>query len=454
MEALHHQTVAARAALSRPEMLAQIRTQDARASRKTESLRPNLAVRCAFYLSIVGLPFLHLYIPGTGERLGVQRVIQGLMFLAVLSRPKVCLRLVPVSLLWFLAYCGVRIAWGLWQAPEYSKLWWPSSFNLLQFLLPWAWFLFNVMRYPGFGLGGLWALVIGVSICALLHVAGIGVAQVDNGIEGRSGVFDLNANEIGAIYGLTFVAVVALGLFRHTRTALRLALLPLAALLAVAMAKTGSRGGTLLAALGVLILLPQTRAFAPRIKRYVALLLLAVIFAGVMHQIPTVVNRFKPVSASTAEDEPRRRMAPVLWEIFLRSPVYGSGPDRYQYELTRRALPYQAEKQYTVPSHNLALLLLVETGILGCALFAVGLGKALAAAWRARGGPLGLLPLAWLLPVTLAGLTVASELFEPIFWFVIAYALAGPALTLPARNSIKVRGHNTTPPLNYSCASP
>src|SRR5262249_47852343 len=157
-------------------------------------------------------------------------------------------------------------------------------------------------------------------------------------------------------------------------------------------------GAMLLAALGVLILLPQTRAFVPRIKRYVALLLLAVVFAGIMCQIPTVLNRMKPVSA---QDEPRGRMAPVLWEIFLRSPVYGSGPDRYQYELTRRALPYQAEKQHTVPSHNLALLLLVETGLIGFAVFAVGLGKALVAAWRARNGPLGLLPLAWLLPSTI-----------------------------------------------------
>jgi O-antigen ligase len=161
-----------------------------------------------------------------------------------------------------------------------------------------------------------------------------------------------------------------------------------------------------------------------------------------MYQIPTVMNRFKPVSASTAEEEPRGRMAPVLWEIFLRSPVYGSGPDRYQYELTRRALPYQAEKQHTVPSHNLALLLLVETGIIGFALFAVGMAKALAAAWRSRGGPLGLLPLAWLLPMTIACLTITSGVFAPYFWLIIAFALAGPALTLRAHSPLPAKHRN------------
>jgi O-antigen ligase len=375
------------------------------------------------------------------------------MLLAMFSRPKVCVRLVPVSLLWFLAYSVVRVIWGMWQAPQLSQLWWPSSLELLQYLLPWAWLMFNVLRYPNFGLNGLWALVIGVSICALLHMAGIGVEEVDNGIEGRSSIFGLNANETGRLYGLTFVAVVALGLFRQTKAALRLALLPAAALLAITMAKTGSRGGTLVAALGVLILLPQTRSFVPRMKRYVALLLLAVVFAGVMYQIPTVLKRLKPDSSAT-QDEPRGRMIPVMWEMFLRSPVIGSGPDRYQYELTRRALPYQAEKQHTVSSHNLALMLLVETGIIGFAIFAIGLGKALVSAWRARGGPLGLLPLAWLLPVAIAGLTVANGIFEPLFWFAVAYALAAPALIFRPQISQILRGHNSAASLQSSCVSP
>src|SRR5256885_10672071 len=104
-------------------------------------------------------------------------------------------------------------------------------------------------------------------------------------------------------------------------------------------------------------------------------------------------------------------MIPVLWEIFLRSPIYGSGPDRYQYELTRRAMPYMAEKQQTISAHNLALLLLVETGIVGFAIFSVGLGKSLASSWRARFGPCGLLPFAWLLPLSIAGLTIGSPIY-------------------------------------------
>jgi len=202
---------------------------------------------------------------------------------------------------------------------------------------------------------------------------------------------------------------------------------PLAALVAIGMAKTGSRSGFLFAAVGILLLLPQTRAFVPRTKRYVTLLLIAAVFAGVMYQIPTVMNRFAPMaSSSITQQESRARMIPVLWEIFLRSPIYGSGPDRYQYELTRRAMPYLAEKQQTISAHNLALLLLVETGMIGFVLFAVGLSKALLSAWKARLGSCGLLPLAWLLPLSIAGLTIASPIYNPVFWLALGYALAGP----------------------------
>jgi O-antigen ligase len=434
MDVVYGQPLTGKNELPYPEVKEPVARLSASAVRKLESLRPNLLVRCAFYSSLFAIPFLRLYIPGTGERIGIERAIQGLLFLSMLSRPKVCLRFIPVSLLWFVAYCGVRIVSGLWQAPGYSTLWWPSSLELLQFFLPWAWLMFNVMHYPNFGHRGLWAFAIGVSLCALLHVVGIGVTEVDHGIDGRSTVFDQNANEIGEIYGVALVALVALGLFRNTRQSLRFIVFPLAAAVAIGLAKTGSRTGTLYAVLGILILLPQTRAFVPRIKRYLVILLLAAVFAGVVSQIPTVLKRFESASSGPATDESRVRMIPVLWQIFLRSPVTGTGPDRYQYELTRRAMPYMAEKQQTICSHNLALLLLVETGIIGFTIFSIGVGKALISAWRARNGPCGLLPVAWLLPMSIGGLTISSPIFAPIFWLAITYSLAG-AVPLPSASS-------------------
>src|SRR6266496_6333609 len=102
-----------------------------------DALRPNCLVRWAFYLSIFSIPFSHLYLPGTGERVGVTRLVEMLILFAVVSQPRVCLRLVPVALFWFLAYCGLRILSGLWFTPELSTFWWSSTLELLEFSLPW-----------------------------------------------------------------------------------------------------------------------------------------------------------------------------------------------------------------------------------------------------------------------------------------------------------------------------
>ena len=393
-----------------------------------DALRPNFLVRWAFYLSIFSVPFGHLYLPGTGERVGVTRLAQLLILCGVLSQPRVCLRLVPVAMIWFLAYCGVRILSGLWFTPELSTLWWPSTLELLEFSLPWLWMMFNVLQFPQARRGGLWALVWGCSLCAAFHIAGIGVVEVDHGIEGRSSVFGQNANVIGAIYAVAVITLVGLGMFPGVKLRERLLMLVLTAVVGAGMAKTGSRTAVLILVMGVLVLLFQGRSFGSRTKRFASLLLIGAVLAAIVRQIPTVMERFQKVNSSNIyQQEGRVRMAPVLWEMFLRSPIYGSGPDRYQFELTRRALPYLIKEQRTIAAHNLVLLLLVETGVIGFLLFSFGVGTALAAAWRARRNPCGSLPLALLLPLTIAGAIVCDPSHDLVFWFAMAYALAGAA---------------------------
>jgi O-antigen ligase len=194
------------------------------------------------------------------------------------------------------------------------------------------------------------------------------------------------------------------------------------------MAKTGSRTAVLILATGVLVLLFQSGSFGLRTKRFASLLPIGAVLTAIIWQIPTVMERFEKANLSnTYQQEGRVRMAPVLWEMFLRSPIYGSGPDRYQCELTRRAMPYLIKQQRTIAAHNLVLLLLVETGVIGFLLFSFGVGTALAAAWRARLSPCGSLPLALLLSLTVGGITVCDPSHHLVFWFALAYALAGAA---------------------------
>ena len=386
---------------------------------------PNALVRWAFCLSIFAIPFTQLYLPGTAERIGVTRLVQVLLLAAVLSQPRVCLRFVPVALLWFLAYCAVRLVWGLWLSPELHADWWPSTWQWLQFSLPWVWVLFNVLQFPKMSRAGLWALIWGCSLCALLHIAGVGTVEVGKGDEGRSSVFGENANIIAATYAIALIALVGLGMLKKVGLSRRLLLVLLVSIVAAGLAKTGSRTGALIVVIGLLVLLFQARSFVPRAQRYVILSIIGAILIGVIYQMPTVLNRLENISSFDARQEARARMFPVLWEIFLRSPIYGSGPDQYQFELTRRAMPYLIEEQRTISAHNLALLLLVETGIFGFLLFSFGLAAALAAAWRARVKSCGLLPLAMILPLTIAAVVSSNPSSAPIFWLAIAYGLAG-----------------------------
>jgi O-antigen ligase len=269
---------------------------------------------------------------------------------------------------------------------------------------------------------------LGCALCALFHIAGIGVAEVAGAIDYRSSVFGVNANEMGADYATAVIALLGLWLIPPRTLNQRLWPFPLIALLGIAMAKTGSRTAVLILAVGTLVLLVLGKSFSSRIKRLASLLALGTMLAVILWQIPTVMERFGEInSQNIGENNPRARMAPVLWEMFLRSPLYGLGPDSYQSELTRRAMPYLINQGRLIDSHNLALSLLVETGIIGLLLFSTGLGMALAAAWRARLKPCGPLPLALLLPFVIAAATVTHPEHFLILWVTVAYSLAGSA---------------------------
>jgi len=392
-----------------------------------DRLVPNALVRWAFYLSVFSIPFTRLYLPGSGDRIGVIRLVQVLILCGVLSQPRVCIRLIPTALLWFVAYCAVRILFGLWLTPQYSRLWWPSTLDWLEFSLPWLWVMFNVLQFPGTARRGLWALALGCSLCALLHVAGVGVVELNNGVDGRSTVFGENANVVGVTYAVAIIVIATLGMFKGGNMRQRLLVFALIILVGTALAKTGSRTSVLILAMGICVILFQGRSFGSPAKRLLNLLLVAAVIGAVIWQIPTVMKRFQMLESYVKEQEGRVRMMPVLWEIFLRSPIYGSGPADYQIELTRRAMPYLIKDQRTIVAHNLVLLLLVETGIIGLLLFACGVKAALVAAWRARLKPCGSLPLALILPLAIAGTSLSDPSHHMIFWFAMAYALAGTA---------------------------
>jgi O-antigen ligase len=392
-----------------------------------ESLHPNFLVRAAFYLSVFSIPFCYLYLPGTGERVGVLRLVQMLVFLGALSQPRVCLRFFPKALFWFIGYVFVRTICGLWLTPDMAASWWPDNLVFIGYLFPWTWVLFNVLQFPDMRQRGLWVLAWSCFACAVCHIAGIGEDAGFSGAEGRSSVFGQNPNELGATYAIAVIALFGLWTTQARDWIRRLLPVLMTALIGIALAKTGSRGVILTLGIGLLVLLFTSPA-GLKIKRLAALLVFVAALAAILWQMPTLVKRFQEFNTQNiGENNPRARMAPVLWEMFRRSPVYGLGPDGYQWELTRRALPYLVREGKLIDSHNAVLLLLVETGLIGFLLFSTGVGMALAGAWRAWRRAGDALPLALLIPTVIAAATVANPAQHLIFWLAVAYGLAGNA---------------------------
>jgi O-antigen ligase len=194
--------------------------------------------------------------------------------------------------------------------------------------------------------------------------------------------------------------------------------------------------------MGVFVMLFEPQAVSSKARRLISLLLIATVFTVVVWEVPTIRRRFEKVNSSNIrQQEGRVRMMPILWEIFTRSPIYGSGPDQYQVELTRKAMPYLIREHRTISSHNLLLLLLAETGIIGLLVFGIGVWKAFIAAWRARNSPEGLLPLALVCPYIISAILFANPLGTEVFWFVLAYGMAGAGLFAGSNFSFKRYGH-------------
>jgi O-antigen ligase len=106
--------------------------------------------------------------------------------------------------------------------------------------------------------------------------------------------------------------------------------------------------------------------------------------------------------------------------MFAERPILGYAPIANKYVLGGR-LPEQHHERRD--AHNLFLEVMTATGIIGLIPFMVGLWLPWRAAWRARRGPAGVLPLALLVTALTANMS-GNWLAGPLLWVLLAYALA------------------------------
>lgn len=367
----------------------------------------NWLVRLSFYLFVLSIPF---EMPNRAIPIEIPTLAGCIFLLATLTQPSVYRR-IPGAFIWFTAYLWVFGLSTLVNRGEHAGLIAIQFLSHLQLLLI-LWVAVNILRDRRTLRGTLLTFAVAVAVRAGMQVFHIATTATPLWTGGeRITVLGQNANLSAIILSAGFVTVLTMRP--------RLLAWPVAAMIGVALIQTGSRGGLLCAAGGLLVLLWQGRTSWHRVRSILfGLTVLAGLAIGAWRS--DMLRTRLVAAANEGSLAGREHIYPATIDMIAEKPLLGWGPTENQYEIGKRI---GEEKKDRRDAHNLLLELLSATGILGAIPFLIGMGLCIAAAWRARKGALHMFPLALLLTV-LIGCISGTWIASKILWLAFSVALA------------------------------
>lgn len=373
----------------------------------------NVVVRLAFYLFVFSIPF------ELSDRIAIPietPTFTGALFLlATLVHPSAAYRRIPAAVVWFTVYLWMFGLSTLVNQTEYAIPVLELALLLLQLVLI-LWVGSNILRDRFVMRGALLTLALACTVRAAMQVFGIGATTHLEWTGGVRTTFMGQNPNLSAII-LSAGVIVALNIKP------RLLTWPAAALMAFAIIQTGSRGGLLCTAVGLLALLWQGRTPWTRVRSVFAGLLAIALLSFGAWRSDMLRSRFT-VAATQHTLAGRERIYPAVIDMFLERPIVGWGPVESQREIAQRIDEREQDRR---DAHNLVLELLSATGILGAIPFLIGLALCIRAAWRARRGALHMLPFA-LLAAVLMGSVSGTWQASKVLWLAFAVALASGSL--------------------------
>jgi O-antigen ligase len=382
----------------------------------TPTCRVHPVVRLALFLYVLSIPF---EFPRRSIPLEIPTLTGMIFLLTTLLHPGIAFRRVPGAVFWFGLHLWILAAVAIYMQVDQRALATRQYVLLVQLVLL-MWTMYNLMADPRVVRGVLVAIVIACTVRAGLQVAGVGTSSYTVWTGGeRVTAFGQNANLSAMILSAGLITVLGLTAVRE-RWLPRLGLLalPLAAVMGWAIVQTGSRGGVLCAAFGLAVFAFAGRTPRQRIRNgIIGLLALGLLIWGVTRS--EVLRERFVAAAEQGALAGRENIWPAALEMIQERPLFGWGLIDNQYEMGHRIA-------YRLPHrdmHNLFLELFTNSGAVGAIPFLVGIVLCLIAAWRARRGPLGVMPLAMvgaILIGTMSGTWIASK----ILWLCLTVALA------------------------------
>ena len=381
----------------------------------------NPLVRGAFYVFIFSLLFEW---PDRPIPMEIPTLIGFIYIAFTFLQPKVCYRYFPkelgfyaVYILFFALLCG-----SVRRQDDAIKL---LTLMVQIFFLMWSGY--NLMRYERIMKTALMTLVISCSVISVMQLLGVAATQWEFYDAGsRTSVLGQNPNNMANNISLGLVALMGFAFGRNkTSPWAKYVAAPLAVIMVGAIINTGSRGALL--ALGIGFAAFAIRGKTLWVKAKSLVIVLAVLGGLVLAvlQTPSLVSRYKQ-TLNGNDMSGRENIFPTAWGMFKEKPFIGWGPIDNMYELGRRL-----QIMYGGPvgpdgskdTHNMFLGALTSTGLFGTVPLLICVILCLLAAWRARRGSQGVLPIVMVVTVILINMSgnwVASKLD----WLMMACALA------------------------------
>ena len=410
-------SVAFPATVLRPEPVPTGRRLQATVARQAATVNP--LVRMALVVFVLSIPF---EMPNRAIPIEIP-TLTGVAFLAsTLINPSVSFRRIPAAMVCFGMYLWAFILSAWVNHIDNQALAIRLFFNMLLLLLVF-WAVFNLMAHYRVVRGLLLALTLACIVRAAMQVLGIAAtshAQWGGGV--RVSVLGQNTNLSAMILSAGLVSIVGLQAAGE-RGLPRFGLLtwPLAALLIIAIVQSGSRGGIACAAAGLATFTFRGRTLWIKLRNglfaafAMGLLLWSVLQSDVMR------SRFE--LAAEGRLAGREQIYPALIDMLAERPLLGWGPIDNQAEIAQRV---ENGRRPLRDAHNMLLEVLTTTGLAGAIPFMIGFVLCARGAWRARRGPLGVLPLA-LLVVATVGTISSTWIAAKVVWLAFAVALAAGA---------------------------
>lgn len=383
------------------------------------ALAGSWVTRWALYLYVFWIPFEY---PDRTLPFDAGTLVGAIFLASTIFCPRASFRTTNAPVGWFFVFFWAWCLSFVLGGGMYGVEVWNAFLRLLQLLLIF-WVSCNLMRTESTAHGVLVALLIATIVLALLQVTGVAnaTAEFDGGVR-RATVLGQNPNRTSRF--LAAGALIAVGLsYGRVRSVIRPRLLAWAIvpLLGVAMIQGGSRGSLLALSLGMLMFAAAGSSLRTKIRNGVVAVLVIGAVGWMALQSPLMQRRFELAESGNLAG--REVIFPIAARMVLEAPLFGWGGIRNQFELGSRLPSHDRLRRDT---HNLGLELMTSTGLVGTIPFLIGLSLCAVAAWRARRGPQGVLPMA-MMALVLVGNLSGNFLVFKLYWVMLAFGVASAA---------------------------